>query len=114
MTTGGNKFDGADILPTVQGMAPSPHADSVLINAEMHRGLFLFLSPPFLLPSFSFLTSFFSFLGAVRMGDFKIVKKATLPSRVEVYNLRTDPGEANNLYGMVGFLSIFIFFSSCD
>eukprot|EP00009_Paramoeba_aestuarina_P009008 CAMPEP_0201510730 /NCGR_PEP_ID=MMETSP0161_2-20130828/3299_1 /ASSEMBLY_ACC=CAM_ASM_000251 /TAXON_ID=180227 /ORGANISM="Neoparamoeba aestuarina, Strain SoJaBio B1-5/56/2" /LENGTH=579 /DNA_ID=CAMNT_0047905949 /DNA_START=64 /DNA_END=1806 /DNA_ORIENTATION=+ len=68
-------WDGADVIPTLQGKEPSPHSETLLINSEMHRG-------------------------AVRMGDWKLVKKAILPTETEVFNLRYDPGEKTNLHGM--------------
>jgi arylsulfatase A-like enzyme len=37
------------------------------------------------------------FRAALREGDWKLVWQATLPSRVELYDLKTDPGEKNNL-----------------
>ncbi|HSO22507.1 MAG TPA: sulfatase-like hydrolase/transferase, partial [Chondromyces sp.] len=37
------------------------------------------------------------FRGAVRVGAWKLVWQATLPSRVELYNLEKDPGETTNL-----------------
>ena len=37
------------------------------------------------------------FLASVRQGDWKLVWRATLPSRVELFNLAQDPGEQANL-----------------
>lgn len=37
------------------------------------------------------------FRAALREGDYKLVWQATLPSRVELYDLKTDPGETTNL-----------------
>jgi arylsulfatase A-like enzyme len=37
------------------------------------------------------------FRAALREGDYKLVWQATLPSRVELYDLKADPGEKNNL-----------------
>ena len=36
------------------------------------------------------------FRGAIRIGDWKLVRIATLPSRSELYNLRADPSEEDN------------------
>jgi len=37
------------------------------------------------------------FRGAIRMGDWKLIQHATLPGKVELYNLRADPSEEDNL-----------------
>ncbi|MFN0315194.1 MAG: arylsulfatase B [Burkholderiales bacterium] len=37
------------------------------------------------------------FRGALRMGEWKLIQHATLPGKVELYNLSTDPSEADNL-----------------
>jgi arylsulfatase A-like enzyme len=37
------------------------------------------------------------FRAALRKGDWKLVWKATLPSRVELFNLKQDPYEKTNL-----------------
>ena len=36
------------------------------------------------------------FRGALRMGDWKLILHATLPGKVELYNLRADPSEEDN------------------
>jgi arylsulfatase A-like enzyme len=36
------------------------------------------------------------FRGALRVGDWKLIAHATLPSRIELYNLRADPSEEDN------------------
>jgi arylsulfatase A-like enzyme len=36
------------------------------------------------------------FRGALRIGDWKLIRIATLPSRTELYNLRADPSEEDN------------------
>lgn len=63
--------DGRDIWPVITSGEASPH-DEILINAELHRG-------------------------AVRKDRWKLVKFATLPSRVELYDVEADPGEDHNL-----------------
>jgi arylsulfatase A-like enzyme len=64
-------LDGIDIWKTLAEGAPSPHED-ILINVETFRG-------------------------SVRKGDWKLIKVALLPGKTELFNLRTDPGEKNNL-----------------
>ena len=64
-------FDGKDIMPTLAEGKPSPH-DDILINVEAIRG-------------------------AIRKGQWKLVKWAPLPGRVELYDVVADPGEQNNL-----------------
>ncbi len=64
-------FDGKDMWPTLAGGKPSPHED-ILINVEAFRG-------------------------AVRKGNWKLVKMATLPGKTELYDLSKDPGEKENV-----------------
>ena len=64
-------FDGRDMWPTLAAGAPSPN-DDVLINVEAFRG-------------------------AVRRGDWKLIKIALLPGRTELYDLAKDPGETTNV-----------------
>ena len=64
-------FDGKDASATLADGAPSPHED-LLINAELFRG-------------------------AIRKGNWKLVKLATLPGKTELFDLSKDPGEKNNL-----------------
>ncbi|MGJ0620477.1 MAG: arylsulfatase B [Methylocystis sp.] len=64
-------FDGKDIWKTLAEGAPSPN-DDVLINVEAFRG-------------------------AVRKGDWKLVKLALLPGKTELFNLAKDPGETTNV-----------------
>ena len=64
-------FDGKDIWPVLANGQPSPHED-YLINVEPFRG-------------------------AVRKGDWKLVKIALLPGRTELFDLAKDPGEKNNV-----------------
>jgi len=64
-------FDGRDMWKTLAEGAPSP-TDDVLINVELFRG-------------------------AVRKGDWKLIKIALLPGKTELYNLAKDPGETNNV-----------------
>jgi arylsulfatase A-like enzyme len=64
-------FDGKDATATIRDGAASPHED-VLINVEVFRG-------------------------ALRKGDWKLIKKAVLPSRTELFDLSKDPGESDNL-----------------
>ncbi len=64
-------FDGRDMWPTLAAGAPSPNED-ILINVEAFRG-------------------------AVRKGDWKLIKVALLPGRTELYDLAKDPGETTNV-----------------
>ena len=64
-------IDGKDVWPTITEGKPSPH-ESILINVEFHKG-------------------------AVRKGDWKLIKKASLPSKVELYDVAHDIGEKNNV-----------------
>lgn len=64
-------FDGKDMWPTLAEGKPSPNED-ILINVEPFRG-------------------------AIRKGNWKLVKVALLPGKTELFDLSKDPGEQNNL-----------------
>jgi len=64
-------FDGKDIWATLAAGKPSPHED-ILINVELFRG-------------------------AIRKGDWKLVKHALLPGSTELFDLSTDIGETKNV-----------------
>ncbi len=64
-------FDGKDIWPTLAGNQTSAHED-VLINVEAFRG-------------------------AIRKGNWKLVKIALLPGKTELFDLVKDPSEKNNV-----------------
>ena len=64
-------FDGKNIWPTLAENQPSPHED-ILINVEAFRG-------------------------AVRKGNWKLVKIALLPGTIELFDLAKDPSEKNNV-----------------
>ena len=64
-------FDGRDMWGTIAEGKPSPHQD-LLINAEIFRG-------------------------AVRKGQWKLVKTALLPGKTELFDLSKDIGEKNNV-----------------
>ena len=67
----GHPMDGRDMWKTLAEGAPSP-TDDVLINVEAYRG-------------------------AIRKGDWKLIKVALLPGKTELFNLATDPGETTNV-----------------
>jgi arylsulfatase A-like enzyme len=64
-------LDGVNVWQAISGAAPSPRRDLVL-NVELSQG-------------------------SVRDGDWKLVWTSPLPPKVELFNLRSDPGEANNI-----------------
>ena len=64
-------FDGKDIWQTLAEGASSPHED-ILINVEAFRG-------------------------AIRKGNWKLVKIALLPGKTELFDLSKDRGEKNNV-----------------
>ena len=64
-------FDGRDAWAALSQGSPSPH-DDILNQVEPIRG-------------------------AIRKGDWKLVKRATLPGATELYNLRTDRGEQTDV-----------------
>jgi arylsulfatase A-like enzyme len=67
----GHPMDGRNIWPTLTNGAPSPNED-ILVNVEAFRG-------------------------AVRKGDWKLVKVALLPGKTELFDLSQDPGETTNV-----------------
>ena len=66
-------LDGLDMWPTISDGKPSPR-DEVVYNVEMFRA-------------------------AVRKGDWKLVWRTILPSKIELFNLAKDPSEKTNLAG---------------
>ena len=64
-------LDGRDMWPTLANGAPSPN-DDILINVEAFRG-------------------------AVRKGNWKLIKIALLPGKTELFDLAADPGENTNV-----------------
>ena len=66
--------DGRDLWPTLAEGKPSPNED-ILISVEAFRG-------------------------AVRKGDWKLVKVALLPGKTELFDLAKDPGEKTDVAGL--------------
>jgi len=64
-------FDGQDAWATLADGKPSPH-DDILINVELFRG-------------------------AIRKGNWKLVKHVLLPGSTELFDLSTDIGETRNV-----------------
>jgi arylsulfatase A-like enzyme len=64
-------FDGKDATATISDGKPSPHED-ILINVEAFRG-------------------------AIRKGNWKLIKVAILPGNTELFDLSKDPGEKENV-----------------
>ena len=67
------RLDGVDVWPVIAEGQLSPRKQ-VLINVE-------------------------DFLGAVRIGEWKLVVYAALPARVELFNIANDPEEQENVAG---------------
>ena len=66
-------LDGIDAWKTISEGAPSPRTE-VVYDVEPFRA-------------------------ALRQGDWKLVWQATLPSKAELFNLKDDPSEKNDLAG---------------
>ncbi len=64
-------MDGKDVWSTLAEGKPSAH-EEILINVEAFRG-------------------------AIRRGDWKLVRMATFPGKTELYNLARDPEEKDNV-----------------
>lgn len=69
--SGTKPLDGIDVWQTLSQGAPSPRTE-IVYNVEMFRA-------------------------ALRQGDWKLNLRATLPTKVELYNIAKDPGETTNL-----------------
>jgi len=70
-TTKSKPLDGVDVWATVSQGKPSPRTE-VVYNIEPYRA-------------------------AVRQGDWKLVWRTTLPEKIELFNITTDPSEEKNL-----------------
>ena len=67
------KLDGMDVWPVIATGQLSPRKQ-VLINVE-------------------------DFFGAIRIGEWKLIVYATLPTRIELFNIANDPEEQENVAG---------------
>lgn len=65
------KLDGIDLWPALAGGARSPRKE-ILLNVE-------------------------DFHGALRIGEYKLIVHAALPSKVEVFHIANDPEEVENI-----------------
>ena len=64
------KLDGFDVWGSITASSVNPRRE-MLINVEDVRG-------------------------AIRVGEWKLIARATLPSRIELFNIANDPGETTN------------------
>ena len=64
------KLDGFDVWGSITASAVNPRRE-MLINVEEVRG-------------------------AIRVGEWKLIARATLPSRIELFDIANDPGETTN------------------
>ena len=64
-------FEGKDATATIRDGQPSPHED-ILINVEAFRG-------------------------AIRKGNWKLIKVSLLPGKIELFDLSKDPGEKESV-----------------
>ena len=69
--SGTRPLDGLDVWNAISAGAQSPRSE-IVYNVEMFRG-------------------------AVRQGDWKLVWRAPLPAKLELFNIAKDPGEKQNL-----------------
>ncbi len=70
-TSKSKPLDGMDVWPVIANGDPSPRTE-IVYNVD-------------------------PFMGGVRKGDWKLVWKAALPPKIELFNLADDPAEANDL-----------------
>jgi arylsulfatase B len=86
--------DGLDMWPTIVQGEPSPRNEPS--SADSSRGQSATIAQAKPSPRKEALINVEEFRGALRMGDWKLIQQATLPPKIELYNLRADPSEEDN------------------
>ncbi len=83
-----------DMYPTLAGLAGASHSKSKPLDG---LDVWLTISENKRSPRDEVIYNIEPFRAALRKGDWKLVWKVTLPSRVELFNLANDPSEKTNL-----------------